>query len=150
MKKIILKTSSVLWVIWGLVHIFAGILTMKGYLTGDITSSVSGIADAIDRTLLQMDYPQALGAILAQHGFNLFWIGLVTTIAGIYIWNKNTTAIFVAALVGGLADLGYLIFMDLGGFVRFVPGTIMTIISFSAIILSFYVYFKSNKLQNLN
>lgn len=143
--SIFFKASAVLWIIWGIVHMFAGIMTMKGYLSGDISASVSGIADAIDPTTLQMDYPQAAGAILAQHGFNLFWVGLVTFICAFYIWKKNTNAIFLAAITGGLTDLGYFIFLDLGGFVHFMPGTVMTIFSGSAILLSFYAYFKGNK-----
>jgi hypothetical protein len=39
-----------------------------------------------------------------------------------------------------LADLGYFIFLDLGGFVNFVPGTVMTLISSAAIILSILAY----------
>lgn len=141
--SVLLKASTILWIIWGLVHIFAGIMTMKGPLTGDISASVSGIADAIETTLVQMDYSKASGAIIAQHGFNLFWIGLFTFIGAFYIWKGNKTAIIFTAIVGGLTDLGYFIFIDLGGFANFVPGTIMTIVSATAIILSLYVYFKT-------
>ncbi|MBT8195737.1 MAG: hypothetical protein HKO56_04515 [Bacteroidia bacterium] len=137
------KASAVLWIIWGLVHILAGVLTMKGILTDDISSSVSGIADAVDADTLQMAYPKALGAIIGQHGFNLLWIGIVTFISAFYVWKGNANAIFLAAITGGLADLGYLLFMDLGGYVNFVPGTVMTIVSASAIALSFYAHFKS-------
>ncbi|MGD1945892.1 MAG: hypothetical protein ACFB0A_06460 [Croceivirga sp.] len=137
------KISNVLWIIWGLVHIFAGIMTMKGILTDNISASVSGIADKIDPATLQMDYPKAAGAIIGQHGFNLFWIGIVTFIAAFYIWKGTKNAIFLAAITGGLADLGYFLFMDLGGYVNFMPGTVMTIFSSLAIILSFYAYFKS-------
>lgn len=41
--------------------------------------------------------------------------------------------------IGGLADLGYLLFVDLPGYVNFFPGTVMTFISGSAIVLSFWV-----------
>ena len=140
--SILFKISTILWIIWGLVHIFAGVMTMRGVLIGDISASVSGIADAIDPNTLQMDYPAAAGGIIGQHGFNLFWIGLVTFISAFYIWSGNKNAIFLAAITGGLADLGYFLFMDLGGFVNFVPGTVMTLVSASAIILSFYAYFK--------
>jgi len=136
------KIISILWIVWGFVHVFAGILTMKGYLTGDIAASISGIADAIDPSLLQMNYPQAAGAVIANHGFNLFWIGMVTFISGFLIWKGNKHAVFLAAIVGGLADLAYFLFMDLGGFVNFVPGTVMTIISATAIALSIFVYSK--------
>ncbi|MEM7105226.1 MAG: hypothetical protein AAF502_18960 [Bacteroidota bacterium] len=145
----LLKVSAVLWIIWGVVHILAGVMTMKGPLTGDIVTSIGGIADAVDPAILELEYPDAVGGILGQHGFNLFWIGIVTFIGGIFIWKKNKNAIFLSALVGGLADLGYFLFMDLGGYVNFVPGTVMTLISLSAIILSFLVYFKSDKLQLL-
>ncbi len=147
---IILRISAVLWILWGLVHTFAGVVTMNFILNGDISAAISGIADAVDPTTIQMNFPASSGAIIGQHGFNLMWFGLVTMIGAVFIWRKNPQAIFLNALVGGLADLGYFLFLDLGGFVKFVPGTVMTLISASAIILSFYVYFKSDQLKLLN
>ena len=141
--SILLKTSSILWIIWGIVHIIAGVMTMKGILTNDIASSVAGIADAVEPSFVQMDYSEASGAIIGQHGFNLFWIGIVTFISAFFVWKGNRNAIFLAAITGGLADLGYFLFMDLGGFMNFIPGTVMTIVSSLAIILSFYAYFKT-------
>lgn len=136
------KISAVLWIIWGLVHILAGVMTMKGILTNDISSSIIGIADGANPESLKMNYPKAAGAVIGQHGFNLLWIGLATFVCAFFIWKRNKNAIFLAALVGGLADLGYFLFLDLGGFVKFVPGTVMTLISAAAIATSFYGYFK--------
>ena len=137
------KTAAILWIVWGLVHILAGVMTMKGVLTNDISASIAGIADAVDPESLQMDYPKAAGAIIGQHGFNLFWIGLVTLICAFFVWKGNKNAIFLAAITGGLADLGYFLFLDLGGFVNFMPGTVMTIVSSLAILTSFYAHFKN-------
>ena len=134
----LLKISAILWVIWGLVHALAGVLT----ISGDTATAVSGIADGVDPALLAMNYPDAVGGIINQHGFNLLWGGVVTIIGGIFIWRKNVAAIFISALVGGLLDVGYFIFIDLGGYNKFVPGTVMTIISALAITLSFYAYFQ--------
>jgi len=142
MKNILFKFSAGLWLVWGLVHVLAGILTVKGVLSQDISGAISGIADAVDPSLLKMDYPAAAAGVIGQHGFNLLWIGVVTTLCSFSVWKGSKNAIFLAALVGGLADLGYFLFMDLGGFVHFMPGTFMTIVSFSAIVLSFYAYFK--------
>ena len=147
--SLLLKISAILWIIWGVVHIFAGVMTMFFITSGDIAGAVGGIADAIDPTTLQMEYPAAAGAIIGQHGFNLFWIGIVTFACAFFIWRKNKNAIFLAAITGGLADLGYFLFMDLGGYVNFVPGTVMTLVSSAAIILSFYAYFKSDNLKNI-
>jgi len=137
--SILLKISAILWVIWGVVHALAGVLTISQETAG----AVAGIADSVDPALLAMDYPDAVGAVVNQHGFNLLWGGVVTIIGGIFIWRKNVAAIFVSALVGGLLDVGYFIFIDLGGYNKFVPGTVMTIISSLAIILSFTAYAKT-------
>lgn len=140
------KASAVLWFVWGAVHIFAGVMTDYFILSGDITGAVSGIADAVDSSTLRVDYPEAAGAIIGQHGFNLLWIGLTTLICSFFVWKGNPNAIFLAAITGGLADLGYFLFMDLGGYTNFMPGTVMTLVSASAIILSFVAHF-NNKNQ---
>lgn len=145
MNKIFLQVSAVLWFIWGVVHILAGVITMYFVISGDIASGLSGIADAVDPAALQLGYPEAVGAVLGQHGFNLLWIGMTTLICSYFIWRRSANAIFLAALVGGLADLGYFLFLDLGGHVNFVPGTVMTLVSSAAIILSFYAYFRLGK-----
>ena len=149
MKKfsILLKISAVLWFIWGAVHILAGVMTDMFILDGDISGAIGGIADAVDPATLQMKYPDAAGAVIGQHGFNLLWIGLTTLICGFFVWKGSKNAIFLAALTGGLADLGYFLFMDLGGYVNFVPGTVMTLVSSAAIILSFVAYFKTSGLK---
>ncbi|MEM1116373.1 MAG: hypothetical protein AAGJ11_07695, partial [Bacteroidota bacterium] len=94
------------------------------------------IADAVDPAVFVLDYPDAVGAVLNQHGWNLLWGGIVTIIGAVFIWRRNLTAIWVTAMVGGLLDVGYFLFLDLGGHVRFIPGTLMTLVSATAILLS--------------
>lgn len=132
----LLRIASILWVVWGLVHAFAGMII----LSADATGAVQAVADAVDPASLEIAYPAALGALINQHGFNLFWFGIVTAVCAVFIWRSSTIAIFLAALVGGLADAGYFIFVDLGGFVKFVPGTLMTLVSSGAIITSVWAY----------
>ncbi|MEM9159872.1 MAG: hypothetical protein AAGB46_12570, partial [Verrucomicrobiota bacterium] len=110
-------------------------------LSGDTTSGFQAIADGTDPGILEMEYPAAVGGVLNQHAWNLAWVGLVTIIGALYIWRGNVTAIWVTAMVGGLLDVGYFIFIDLGGFNRFMPGTVMTVVSALAIILSFRAWF---------
>ncbi|MEL6186335.1 MAG: hypothetical protein AAFU79_17055, partial [Myxococcota bacterium] len=95
------KIIAVLWVIWGLVHVLAGVMT----LAQDTPGAVQGIADGVDPVLLEGPFPAAVGGIIRQHGFNLLWIGAVTTVGGVYIWGGSFTAIWLSALVGGLADV---------------------------------------------
>lgn len=136
--SIALKVIAILWIVWGVVHVFAGVMT----LGQDTPGAVQGIADGVDAALLQGPFPAAVGGIIRQHGFNLLWIGLVTTVGGGLIWRGSFTALWLSALVGGLTDLGYFIFIDLGGFNNFMPGTVMTLVSGTAIVLSLVVYFR--------
>ncbi|MEO0542481.1 MAG: hypothetical protein AAFY99_01575 [Pseudomonadota bacterium] len=136
-----LKAATILWIIWGLVHALAGVIV----LSGDATSGFQAIADGIDPTELVHDYHPAVGGILNQHAWNLLWFGIATIIGGMFIWRANLTAIWVTGMVGGLADMGYLLFVDLPGYVLFFPGTVMTFVSGTAIILSFWVWLTNRK-----
>ncbi|MEO0882710.1 MAG: hypothetical protein AAFY34_08230 [Pseudomonadota bacterium] len=137
----LLKVSSVLWMIWGLVHMLAGGIIIPA----DASGGFQAIADAVPAEALQADYHEAVGGILNQHGWNLLWGGVVTFVGAIFIWRANITAIWVTALIGGLLDVGYFVFVDLPGYVNFVPGTLMTLVSSSAIIISFWVWYSSSR-----
>lgn len=131
-----LKTAAVLWVVWGLVHALAGSLV----LTLDAAGGFAAVADATPPEALAADYHPAVGGVLNQHGWNLLWFGVVSFIGGVMIWRGDMTAVWVTGLIGGLADLGYLLFVDFPGYVQFFPGTVMTFVSGAAILLSFWVW----------
>ncbi|MEM9530551.1 MAG: hypothetical protein AAGA23_06510 [Pseudomonadota bacterium] len=134
--SVALKLASILWIIWGLVHMLAGIIVIPA----DASDGFAAIADAVSPEQLAAAYHPAVNGILDQHGWNLLWGGAVTLIGAIFIWRGSTTAIWVTGMVGGLLDLGYLVFVDIPGFVNFVPGTVMTFVSGTAILLSFWVW----------
>lgn len=137
-STVFLRIAAALWVVWGLVHMFAGVVVMSS----DTAGAIAAIADATDPASHVMDYTGAAGAVINQHGFNLLWIGAVTTICAVFIWRGAAPAIFLAAITGGLADVGYFLFLDLGGYVHFIPGTLMTLFSSGAILLSFIAHFR--------
>ncbi len=136
--RVLLKVAAALWVVWGFVHVAGGVRTMAS----ETGPAIAAIADAVDPATLDIPYPDAVGGIINQRGFNLFWIGLATIGGAVLIWRANAAAIFITALIGWSADIGYFLFMDLGGFVNFFPGTVMTIVSTLAVGLSFLAHFK--------
>ncbi len=144
-QKTALRAAAVLWIIWGLVHTLAGVIV----LTSDASGGFQAIADAIDPDALKAEYHEAVGGILNQHGWNLGWFGIATIIGAVLISRQNTTAIWVTAMIGGLADIGYLLFVDFPGYVNFIPGTLMTFVSGSAVLLSFWVWLTSRKTSEL-
>ena len=136
-----LRMTAALWVLWGVVHAFFGAAIMA---TG-ASEGFAAIAAGVSPDAVRADYHPAVSAILNQHGWNLLWFGIVTTVGGVMIWRGSMTAIWVSAMVGGLADLGYLVFIDFGGYGTFVPGTLMTIIAGSAIVLGGWVWSAQRK-----
>ncbi|MEM6993715.1 MAG: hypothetical protein AAF721_24590 [Myxococcota bacterium] len=127
------RIAAVLWVVWGLVHMLAGAMTLKLIAEGNTTEAVHNITSAVDIALVSLQYPEPLSALLSQHGFNLFWFGAVTTVCARYVWGGDARAVLLACLVGGLADLGYFLFIDLGGY-ALPPGPQMTWICAAAIV----------------
>lgn len=127
------RISSVLWAIWGLVHIMAGFMTLRFIMGGKTADAIQGIASKVPLEELARQYHPAESALLSQHGLNLAWFGLVTTVAAPYIWRGRRAMLYTAVLVGGCADLAYFIFIDLGGFAN-PPGPQMTWICAAAII----------------
>ncbi|MBX2853283.1 MAG: hypothetical protein KTR15_16230 [Phycisphaeraceae bacterium] len=146
LSKNLLRLTAVLWVVWGLVHVLAGVMT----ISQDTSAAASGIADAVDPAQLEMAYHAAVGAIINQHGFNLLWIGAFTTVCAVFVWQRKALAIWLAALIAGITDIGYFIFIDLGGYANFIPGTVMTIICASAVLLSAWVGLRLKMLRKSN
>jgi len=132
-----LRLAAILWVVWGLVHAFFGV----AIISANASEGFSAIAAGVSPEALSADYHLAVESILNQHGWNVLWFGIVTTIGAVMIWRRNMTAIWVTSMVGGLADTGYLIFVDFQGYGTFFPGTLMTIIAGSAIVLGGWVWF---------
>lgn len=129
----LLRTSAVLWAIWGLVHIFAGVVTLKAILAGSTAEAIHGITSKVPVEELIREYHPAESAVLSQHALNLAWFGLVTTVAAPFVWRGRRAMVYAAVLVGGCADLAYFIFIDLGGFAN-PPGPQMTWICAAAIV----------------
>ncbi|MEM8999817.1 MAG: hypothetical protein AAGB24_06095 [Bacteroidota bacterium] len=143
MKKInTYKVIAILWVIWSLLHIIPGIFSMTNALGGDITA-IQFLFPETNPVEMTRDYPNEVKAILVtfgQHGFNLFWFGLVTLVCGILIWKKqDNIALLIAALVGGLADLGALFATFMVGRID-IWGVLIFFGTFVAIFLSYNIW----------
>ena len=145
----VLKASAVLWVIWGLAHIAFGALGLNGFMAGEAAETMKAMAGGADPASLEVSYPPAVVALLNQHSWNLLWFGLFTALGGVMIWRRSAVAVVMTAIVGGAADAGYFVFVDLGGFAA-PPGPQMTWISATAIVLSLFVYFRSDRLKSLS
>lgn len=146
---IALRTSSVLWVIWGVFHVSAGITTILILSNQHPVGDLGSVPETVTVNFLGTDAAFAIIGSLKQHGYNLAWFGVVVTIGAIYAWRGSRLGVATAVVVGGLADLGYFLFVDLAGYAE-PPGPQMTWIMAAAIALAVYAYFASNRLRFLH
>jgi len=147
-QKIAIKTASVLWAIWGIFHLLMGVMLVLFVQSEHPTGQLSHLPEAFNIEMMGMESPFAVPGTFKQHAFNLAWIGLIVTIASIYVWKYRRIALFTCILIGGFADLGYFLFIDMAGFAQS-PGPEMTYIMALAIVLGLYAYLKSDKFEAL-
>ena len=91
-SPLLLRIAAVLWVIWGVVHLFAGIVTLKLIFAGDHAEAFHGILAKVELSTLRMDYPDSVMALFCQHAMNLAWFGAVTLICAPWVWRGARSA----------------------------------------------------------
>lgn len=123
------KTAALSWAFWGGVHVIGG-STMLYTLGG-----VDGLPDTVMVALMGSDMPLPLVPTLLEHNFNNAWFGLIVLLGSLFVWRNDRNAMILCAIVGGLAQLGYTIFVVLPGHAP-LPGAIMTVVAAAAVVLS--------------
>ncbi|MEM6912906.1 MAG: hypothetical protein AAF511_02910 [Pseudomonadota bacterium] len=102
---------SVLWLVWSVLHIIPGLMMMQSAIAADL-SSIKFLFPKTDPDLLMREHALEVAAIsvtFGQHGFNLFWFGVVALACSFLIGSRQSrVALIVAAVVIGCADLGAL------------------------------------------
>ena len=76
--SIALKVAAGLWLVWGFVHVFAGVVIISAPEAAD---AVQAVADAVPKADLAFEAHPAAAALYHQHGWNLAWIGVTTMVA---------------------------------------------------------------------
>ena len=135
-QSLCLKLASVLWIIWGLARVFAGVEVM----TFDTAGGLETFGDTISAELLaMMEEHAAVGGMLSWDGWNLGLSGLA---GGAATQVKHCRAEFSEATGGSTAEsmcfqggIGYFFFVGLGEYANFIP-TVMIFILGAAIVLS--------------
>ena len=80
-QSLCMKLASVLWIIWGLARVFAGVeVTIL-----DTGGGFQAFAGSVSLELLaMMEEHAAVGGMLSQNGWNLGLSGIVAIIAGVF------------------------------------------------------------------
>ncbi len=133
-SKIPFRITSILWGLWGFVHLLGG-LTMLFVLKGGLES----VPESVDVKNLP---PLHIVPTLMEHNFNNLWFGLTILIASFFVWKANRNAVLFCSIVGGLAHLGFAIFIVFPGHSDLV-GVVLSFVVLAAIVFGIIAIKKS-------
>lgn len=106
----LLRLSAALWGAWGLFHFVAAIPLLLALREG-----VEGIPHRVAMAMGGADMDFFVGPTLMEHAYNNAWFGLVVTAGSVGAWKGRTDAALLCAIVGGMAHLGFTIFLVVPG-----------------------------------
>lgn len=75
--SILLKSSSVLWMIWGIFHLMIGVVMIYLLSLGNEALSLNFVASDPLTADMVREYSPIVTASLKQHSWNLGWFGMV-------------------------------------------------------------------------
>lgn len=135
-QRVLFRVAGVLWAMWGVLHLVAGVALLPTF-----TSEVASVPEEV-KVMLGSEIPFYVRRTLAEHTFNNAWFGLVVSVGSALVWRGSRLGVFLCAIVGGLAHLGFTVFMVVPGYANAV-GVAMTFIAAGALVLSLTAHFGS-------
>ncbi|MBX7098157.1 MAG: hypothetical protein K1X89_10635 [Myxococcaceae bacterium] len=138
MNKVMFRVAGVLWAAWGLLHLVAGISVVRTF-----SNEVAGVPESVTLSLMGDQLPFHVRRTLAEHSFNNTWFGLVVLVGSVLVFRGSRQGVLLCTIVGGLAHLGFTIFLVIPGFSNPV-GVAMTFIAACAAILGVTAQVRSN------
>lgn len=138
MNRVLFRVAGVLWAMWGLLHFVAGVGVVRTF-----ASEVAGVPESVMLSLMGDQLPFHVRRTLAEHSFNNMWFGLVVLVGSVLVWRGSRLGVFLCTIVGGLAQLGFTIFLVIPGLSNAV-GVTMTFTAACAAISSVMAQVRAN------
>ena len=101
-RRVMLRVAAVLWAMWGLLHLAAGLSVMSVF-----ARAVTGVPESVMLSVMGGALPFEVRRTLAEHQFNNSWFGLVVLVGSVLVWRGSRTGLLLCTVVGGLAHLGF-------------------------------------------
>ncbi len=117
MKRHAHHIGAVCYVLWGLLHVWAG----ADLLRADALDQLALLStDPLPNQALPLALQPLVHAALSFHAYNLLWFGLFAVVVAISLnWRNSWIGYWVNGAVVGADDLGLLLFLILPGHLSF-------------------------------
>lgn len=121
------KLGASAYALWGVIHAYVGGRATLAAASGSPQAALAVLADRAPPTAANLD-ASVLG-LVAQHGFNLLWIGCAATIVAMWLnWRGSRTGYWLNLALVSLADIGFIAFVVLPGHISLgyaLPGPVL-------------------------
>ena len=117
------KWGAISYILWGVMHAMIGLQILwinLGQSSRQVISSLYLDAGTIST-------PPQLGSVISglinQHGWNLFWFGVVAVIVAVIgNWRNNRAAYWANLALVSLADIGFIFAILIPGYIKLAIG----------------------------
>ncbi len=111
------------YVLWGIVHIWAGALMLYRLAAEGGTSALAQVGSAVPAEELPQNLTGVASAILGQHAWNLAVVGFFALIVGLTLnWRNSRIGYWLNLGVVSAIDVAYIYAILLPGYIRLVDG----------------------------
>jgi hypothetical protein len=144
------KWGAISYILWGVMHAMIGLQILW--------INLGQSSQQVIRSLYLDAGPQAtpaqlgsvIGALINQHGWNLFWFGIVAvTVAVIGNWRNNRAAYWANLALVSLADIGFIFAILIPGYINVAMGIGGPILWVVAMVLSTIGILKTKSVNDL-
>lgn len=117
------RLGAVFYILWGVMHAIFGIQILilnMGGSTYDVVQSIYLDAGPVPTP---RETGSVIEAIMNQHAWNLLWFGVFSAVVGaLYNWRNSKAGYWSNLAVVSLADIGFIGFVLIPGYVSLMVG----------------------------
>lgn len=137
MSRYAARLGAVFYILWGLLHVVGGAALTVIATSGDVTGALAALGSARPATAIPADPGSLVGGVVAFHGWNILWIGLlVIVVAARWTWRNERLGFWLPLALVAIADAGLLTFLLVPGEMAWVDGIWGPILFIPALLLT--------------
>lgn len=114
------RIGAAFYVLWGLTHAAVGAVAVAAAVRHDYPAAMAVLANAAE-SITRLD--PAVGGVLAQNGWNLFWSGVFAILVAVRLnWKNDRLGYWLNLILVSLVDLGFVLFVVAPGYITLTAG----------------------------
>ncbi|PHS79156.1 MAG: hypothetical protein COB59_03155 [Rhodospirillaceae bacterium] len=142
------KIGAVLYVLWGVLHIYFGVWMLYALNTEGAAAVIAIVGSGVPASTLPQSLDPVTAATIGQHAWNILWFGIfATVVGGLLNWKNSVAGYWANLVVVSAADAGFAVAIMIPGYIAMADGIEGPLLWIPAIIFSTIGILKNRKTQ---